>query len=113
MVNIIPINYKELNKMTQTSVFDIDSRQYSVTLRKSTISDNCYITIKVDNTILCENKVCTCDEILTENIVDASIYPEWFYFEYLSDDTEKNFDYNELGKTLFLLFWNGDISDFI
>lgn len=107
MINIIPMNYKELHKMTQTSTFTLNGRNYAVTMRKSTVSDNCYITIEVDNIMLCENRVCTCNEILTNGVVDERDYPEWFYFSYVTSDLYKNFNYNELGKTLFLFYYDG------
>ena len=65
MIVQIPINYEELDKMTQTSTFSNSGKQYSVTVRKSTISNNCYITIIIDGVTVCENKTCTCNEFIT------------------------------------------------
>lgn len=111
MIYMIPINYKELHKATQTSLFSVDGKQYSVTIRKSTISNNCYITIEIDREIVCENKSCTCGELITRGIVDPEKYPEQFYFSYTTDGINKDFNYNELGEKLFLFYWNGDESD--
>lgn len=111
MLYIIPIDYDRLNESTQTSIFSINNKQYYINIRKSSISNNCYITIKIDGETICDNKSCTCNEIITKGIVDTELYKEWIYFAYVTDDIEKDFDYNELGKTLMLFYWDRDESD--
>lgn len=111
MLLMIPINYKDLEKMTQTSLFNIGGRQYSITIRKSTISKNCYITIEVDRELICENKSCTCGEFITRGIVDPEKYPEQFYFSYTTDGIGRNFNYDNLGEKLFLFYWDGNEDD--
>ena len=111
MICLIPVDYENLKKMTQTSLCTIQGKQYSLTLRKSTVSDNCYITIEIDGEVLCENKTCTCNEVITNGIVEKEKYPEWLYFSYIDSKIEKNFNYDDLGKTLFLFYWDRDESD--
>lgn len=111
MIVKIPINYEELQLATQTSTFTINGKQYAITIRKSTISKNCYMTLMVNGVVLCENKTCTCNELITRSIVDEELYPEWFYFSYITANINKNFNYDDLGKTLFLFYWDGDMGD--
>lgn len=111
MIYLIPIDYQNLDKMTQTSICTIGGKEYAITIRKSTISDSCYMTVEVDGEILCENKTCTCNEVITNGIVDKELYPEWIYFSYMTSKIRKDFDYSELGKTLFLFLWDRDESD--
>ena len=107
MLSKILMNYEISEDRNIYSTFTLEKITVDIEIIKSVTSDNCFINIKQNGKYVVLNKLCTAGEYIMYEARQSvnSLLQGDFFFEYETREyQDRNFDYKELGKRLFLFY---------
>lgn len=107
MIYKIDCNYTIDDNTNIYFTMPIEQLQLEVEIIKSSVSNNCFISIKEDGDYIVEGKICTEGEYIytrCDRRHRSKLSGDFFFAYTAIEDIGNDFDINKLGKTLFFFY---------
>ena len=119
MIHKILMDYTINNSKNIYATVQLENNSIDIEISKSVVSNKCFITIKINGESYCDGIVCLGYTAITRLVgtwYDSPLYGD-FYFAYTNKENfGKDFNIDELGKTLFLFYddslFEGEIDEY-